>query len=125
MIHDTRVIPTDDGRPHAGAAVRQYFGESTGRWDGDTLVVDVKNFNGRVTFRGSSQALHLLERFRRTEKDLIRYEVTVDDPSTWPMPWTAALDMRLQPGGMFEYACHEGNYALLNMLQTSRLAERK
>ena len=80
MIHDTRVIPTD-GRPHAGAALRQYLGDSTGRWDGDTLVVDVTNFNGKVTFRGSSQALHLIERFRRIEKDVVRYEVTVDDPS--------------------------------------------
>jgi hypothetical protein len=85
MIHDTRIIPTD-GRRHAGPALRQYFGESTGRWDGDTLVVDVTNFNGKVTFRGSSQALHLIERFRRIEKDVIRYEVTIDDPATWRRP---------------------------------------
>jgi hypothetical protein len=124
MIHDTRVIPTD-GRRHVGAAVRQYFGESSGRWDGDTFVVDVTNFTDKVSFRGSSEALHLTERFRRIEKDVVRYEVTVDDSRTWPQPWTAALDMRRQAGGLFEYACHEGNYALLDMLQTSRLADRK
>jgi hypothetical protein len=124
MIHDTRVIPTN-GRPHAGAGVRQYFGESTGRWDGDTLVVDVRNFNGKVTFRGSSQDLHLIERFRRVEKDLVRYEVTVDDPATWAKPWTAGLDMRFEPAGMFEYACQEGNYALMNILRASRLADKR
>ncbi len=115
--------PTDVPTPARGCA--STFGESTGRWDGDTLVVDVRNFNGKVTFRGSSQALHLVERFRRMEKDLVRYEVTVDDPATWPTLWTAGLDMRLQSGGMFEYACQEGNYALLNMLKTSRLADSK
>jgi hypothetical protein len=124
MIHETRVIPTD-GRRHAGAAVRHYFGDSTGRWDGDTFVVDVTNFNGKVTFRGSSPALHLIERFRRVDKDLVRYEVTVDDPATWPRPWTAGLDMRRETGGMFEYACQEGNYALMNVLRASRLADKK
>ena len=69
--------------------------------------------------------MHLTERFRRVDKATVRYEVTFDDPRTWAAPWTAALDMRRQAGGMFEYACHEGNYGLLNMLQTSRLAERK
>ena len=124
MIHDTRVIPTD-GRPHLGPRLRQDFGHSTGRWDGDTLVVDVTNFTKKISFRGSSEALHLTERFRRMDKDVVRYEVTMDDPRTWPRPWTAGLDMRRQTGGMFEYACHEGNYGLLNMLQTSRLAERR
>jgi hypothetical protein len=123
MIHDTRIVPTD-GRPHVGAAVRQYFGNSTGRWDGDTLVVDVTNFTGKSSFRGSSDALHLIERFRRIEKDVVRYEVTLDDPRTWTGSWTAALDMRRQAAGLFEYACHEGNYGLLNMLATSRVAEK-
>jgi len=124
MIHDTRVIPTD-GRRHIGAKIRQYFGDSTGRWDGDTLVVDVKNFSDKSSFRGSSDRMHLTERFRRVDKDTVRYEVTFDDPQTWAAPWTAALDMRRQEGGMFEYACQEGNYGLMNMLRASRLAEQK
>jgi hypothetical protein len=123
MIHDTRIIPTD-GRPHVGSAVRQYFGDSTGRWDGDTLLVDVTNFTDKSSFRGSSGGLHLTERFRRIEKDVVRYEVTLDDPRTWTGSWTAALDMRRQAAGLLEYACHEGNYGLLNMLATSRVAEK-
>jgi hypothetical protein len=124
MIHDTRVIPTD-GRRHIGAKIRQYFGDSTGRWDGDTLVVDVTNFSDKSSFRGSSDRMHLTERFRRVDKDTVRYEVTFDDPQTWAAPWTAALDMRRQEGGMFEYACQEGNYGLMNMLRASRLADQK
>ena len=124
MIHDTRVIPTD-GRRHISAKIRQYFGDSTGRWDGDTLVVDVTNFSDKSSFRGSSDRMHLTERFRRVDKDTVRYEVTFDDPQTWAAPWTAALDMRRQEGGMFEYACQEGNYGLMNMLRASRLAEQK
>jgi hypothetical protein len=124
MIHDTRVIPTD-GRRHIGAKIRQYFGDSTGRWDGDTLVVDVTNFSDKSSFRGSSDRMHLTERFRRVDKDTVRYEVTFDDPRTWAAPWTAGLDMRRQEGGMFEYACQEGNYGLMNMLRASRLTEQK
>jgi hypothetical protein len=124
MIHDTRVIPTD-GRRHIGAKIRQYFGDSTGRWDGDTFVVDVTNFSDKSSFRGSSDRMHLTERFRRVDKDTVRYEVTFDDPRTWAARWTAALDMRRQEGGMFEYACQEGNYGLLNMLRSSRLAEQR
>jgi hypothetical protein len=124
MIHDTRVIPTD-GRRHVGAKIRQYFGDSTSRWDGDTLVVDVTNFSDKSSFRGSSDQMHLIERFRRLDKDTVRYEVTFDDPRTWASKWTAGLDMRRQEGGMFEYACQEGNYGLTNMLSTSRLADQK
>jgi len=124
MIHDTRVIPTD-GRRHIGAKIRQYFGDSTGRWDGDTLVVDVTNLSDKSSFRGSSDRMHLTERFRRVDKDTVRYEVTFDDPRTWAAPWTAALDMGRQDGGMFEYACQEGNYGLMNILRSSRLAEQK
>jgi len=124
MIHDTRVIPTD-GRAPARASIRQMNGSSTARWDGDTLVVDATNFTSRLPYRGSSDALHLTERFRRLDKDLIRYEVTVEDPKTWARPWTAALELRRQTGGMFEYACHEGNYSMLNILTGSRAADRK
>jgi alkylhydroperoxidase family enzyme len=122
MIHDTRIIPTD-GRPHVSPSIRGYFGDSTGRWEGDTLVVDVTNFSASTNYRGSRDTLHLVERFRRVD-DGLRYEVTVDDPSTWTAPWTAALDLEVQPEGMFEYACHEGNHAMRNILSAARAAER-
>ncbi|HUK34066.1 MAG TPA: hypothetical protein VLV86_09165 [Vicinamibacterales bacterium] len=124
MIHDTRLIPTD-GRPHVRPGIRMLYGDSTARWDGDTLVIDATNFTGKLPFRGSSDALHMTERFRRIDKDLVRYEVTVDDPRTWTRPWTAALDLRRQSGGMFEYACHEGNYSMLNILKGSRAADKR
>jgi hypothetical protein len=124
MIHDTRVIPTD-GRPHARPSVRQFNGDSSARWEGDTLVVDATNFTNRLPYRGSSAALHLIERFRRVDRDSLRYEVTVDDPQTWTRPWTAALDLKRQTGGMFEYACHEGNYSMLNILTGSRAADKR
>jgi hypothetical protein len=124
MIHDTRVVATSQ-RPHVGSAVQQYFGDSQGRWDGDTLVIDVRNFTKKTNYRGSSDALHLTERFRRVDAGTLRYEVTFDDPQTWAAPWTAALDMIPQTSGMFEYACHEGNYALLNMLRGARAADQQ
>ena len=124
MIHDTRVVPLD-GRDHIGANVRSYFGDSRGHWDGDTLVVDVTNLSDKTNYRGSRETLHLVERFRRTANGL-RYEVTVDDPHTWTRPWTAALDLAPQPGeGVFEYACHEGNHSMRNILSASRAAEKK
>lgn len=122
MIHDTRVIPTD-GRAHANPAIRQLYGDSRAHWDGDTLAIDVTNFTGRMPYRGSSDALHLTERFRRIDKDTVRYEVTMDDARTWTRPWTAALDLRRQVAGMFEYACHEGNYSMLNILKGSRASD--
>ena len=118
MIHDTRVIPTD-GRAHVTSKIRRLNGDSRAHWDGDTLVVDATNFTSRMPYRGSSDALHLIEKFRRIDKDTIRYEVTVDDPQTWTRPFTAALDRRRQAAGMFEYACHEGNYSMLNILKGS------
>jgi hypothetical protein len=121
MIHETRVIPTSP-RPHLPADVRQYLGDSRGHWEGDTLVVDVTNFNSRDGYRGSGAGLHLTERYKRTSNGL-RYEVTVEDPDTWTRPWTAALNLQLQAAGMFEYACHEGNYAMKNMLTASRAAD--
>ena len=124
MIHDTRIIPTD-GRSHVRSGIKQLFGDSKAHWDGDTLVIDVTNFTGRLPYRGSSEALHLIEKYRRIDKDTVRYEVTVDDPHTWTKPWTAALDLRRQPSGMFEYACHEGNYSMLNILTGSRAADKR
>jgi hypothetical protein len=124
MIHETRVIPTTP-RPHLKSDVRLYLGDSVGHWEGDALVVDATNFDGRNTYRGSGSGLHLVERFRRTADGGLRYEVTVEDSDTWPRPWTAALEMRPQTAGMFEYACHEGNYAMKNMLSASRAADKR
>jgi hypothetical protein len=101
-----------------------YMGNARGHWEGTTLVVETTNL--KATTRGSSPSLRLIERFRRTGKDAIDYQVTFIDPATWTAPWTAALDMKARPdeGGVFEYACHEGNYGLHHMLSTSRLSDR-
>ena len=124
MIHDTRVIPIASG-PHAGSAVRGYDGDSRAHWDGNTLVVDTTNFSDKTNFRGSRDTLHIVERFTR-ESDGIAYEVTVDDATVWTKPWTAALTLARQPDdSMFEYACHEGNNSMRNILSASRAAEKK
>jgi hypothetical protein len=122
MIHETRIIPTTP-RPPLPDGVRQYLGDSRGHWEGDTLVVEVTNFNKKDDYRGSGAGLHLVERYKRTPDGGLQYEVTVQDPDTWPRPWTAQLDLQPQEAGMFEYACHEGNYAMTNMLTASRSAE--
>ena len=125
MIHDARVIPLD-GRPQLSPAIRQYFGDSRGRWEGDTLVVEVTNFpTNMVNYRGATGALHVTERFRRVDATTVRYEVTVADPATFSSPWTAALSLKAsdQPD-VFEYACHEGNYAMRNILSGARAAEQ-
>ena len=122
MIHDTRLVYTD-GRTHVGGSIRGYHGDSRGHWEGDTLVVDVTNFSPKTDYRGAGETLHLVERFTRTPSGL-RYEVSVDDPHTWTRPWTAALDMAAQPEPMFEYACHEGNNSMRNILSGARAAER-
>jgi hypothetical protein len=122
MIHDTRVIYTD-GRAHVGSGVRGYFGDSKGRWEGDTLVVDVANLSDKNNYRGARETLRLVERFTRVGNGL-RYEVTAEDPQTWTAPWTAALDLEPQPDGMFEYACHEGNNSMRNILSGARAAEK-
>jgi hypothetical protein len=128
MIHETRVIPlagsANQDHPRLSSAIRQYFGDSRAHWDGDTLVVDVTNFSDKTNYRGSGGALHLTERFTRVGANTLRYEVTADDPHTWARPWTAALDLRSQDQGMFEYACHEGNYAMRNILAAARAADK-
>jgi len=120
MIHETRVIPLD-GRPFSSGHLREYLGDARGSWDGDTLVIETRNFSDRTNYRGAGAHLQLMERFRRSHRGL-RYEVTISDPHTFTRPWTAALN--LTPGrGLFEYACHEGNYAMRNMLSAARAAE--
>jgi hypothetical protein len=129
LIHDTRVIPIDSSpspSPPAllSPAIRMYMGAAHGRWEGTTLVVESSNFMAGT--RGSSPGLRLVERFARTSRDAIQYQVTFIDPATWTAPWTAALDLKARPAdaGVFEYACHEGNYGLGHMLKTSRLYDK-
>jgi hypothetical protein len=130
MIHEARVIPLD-GRPHLGPASASWSGDARGRWDGDTLVVDTANFNGRGWIatnaaagwlRGipQSEACHLVERVTRVNANTIQYQVTIDDPNVYTRPWTVAFPLNKDDGyRIFEYACHEGNYALRNMLSQS------
>ena len=130
-VHETRIVPLD-GRPHVGAGVRSYMGDPRGRWEGSTLVVETTNFNGRTGSRGrngngnpTSDALRLVERFTLLGPDTLQYEVVVDDPKTWTRPWTVAFPLQRDSGYvMYEYACHEGNYAIANMLSVSRAADR-
>jgi hypothetical protein len=126
LIHDTRVIPIDSlpQRAPLWETIRMYMGDARGRWDGTTLVVESSHLKANT--RGSSPGLRLIERFRRTGRDAIQYEVTFIDPATWTAPWTAALDLKARPAdsGVFEYACHEGNYGMANMLSASRLLDR-
>ena len=131
MIHETRVIPLD-GRPHLASGIRQWMGDSRGRWDGDTLVVETTNFNGRTGSywrngdgNPTSEALRLVERIRLSDAEMLEYEVTIEDPETWTRPWTVAFSVpRDDEYVIYEYACHEGNYALPNILKTVRAAER-
>jgi hypothetical protein len=122
MVHDTRIVPLD-GRAALSPKIRQYMGESRGRWEGNTLVVEVTNFTDQTNYRGSGETLHLIERYTRVGPDVIRYEVTIDDPHTFAARWTAALNLTAQ-GEMYEYACHEGNYAMRNILSGARADER-
>jgi hypothetical protein len=130
MIHDARIIPLD-GRDHLPPAVRQWLGDSRGHWEGDTLVVETTNFNDKVTERvpfiptvfGTGENLRLVERFTRVNEDTIDYRFTVEDPTVFTAPWTAAIPFHRFDGRLFEYACHEGNYALPNMLAGARAAK--
>ena len=124
MIHDARIVPLD-GRPHVPTAVRSWLGDSRGRWDGATLVVDTTNFNGNTNLRGADENLHLIERFTRLDPDTLLYEFTVDDPTAFTRPWSAALPMTKTSDRIFEYACHEGNYALVDILRGARYQERR
>jgi hypothetical protein len=124
-----------DGRPHPGPHVQWLAGHSTGRWQGQTLVVDTSNFTERTNFRGSPQntrqdifateRLHVIERFTPTNASTIRYEFMVEDPDTWTMPWSGEMSIRRADGPIYEYACHEGNYGLANILRGARVAEAR
>lgn len=125
MIHETRVIPLD-GRPHPGDRIRMFMGDARGHWDGDTLVVETTNFTSRTPYRGSTEHLKLTERFRPVAPDTVEWSVTFDDPHTWTRPWTLAMNLSRKPDSQqpFEYACHEGNLGMRNMLSAARTAEK-
>src|SRR5712691_2539026 len=120
--HSTRVIPTD-GRAHVPQNIRLWQGDSVGHWEGDTLVVDTTNFTNRTPFRGSSEKLHLIERFTRTADNVLMYQFTVEDPTTWAKPWTVEIPWMTTKGPLYESACHEGNNMLENILRGARVAE--
>ncbi len=119
MIHDSRIIPLD-GRPPVDPKIRQWLGNSRGRWDGDTLVVETANFSDKTSFRGARENLQLTERYTRVASDTLLYEITVEDPSTFERPWTFVLPMTRNDGLVYEYACHEGNYGMVNLLRGAR-----
>jgi hypothetical protein len=124
MIHDVRIIPLD-GRPAPDPKVRQWMGVSRGRWDGDTLVIETTNFNGKNPFRGSDENLKVIERLRRVADDAIEYGFTIEDPTMWDRTWSAESAFRKTVGPIFEHACHEGNFGLYNTLVGARLEEQR
>jgi hypothetical protein len=134
IMHGIRIVPVD-GSAHPPSTIRLLGGDSRGRWDGNTLVVDTTNFTDRTNFRGppattrqdifSSRDLHVVERFTRVDSDTMLYRFTVEDPSTWIRPWSGELVMRKIDGPIFEYACHEGNYGLAFILSAARVQDQK
>ena len=124
MIHDVRIVPLD-GRPHLPAAIRRWQGDPRGHWDGDTLVVETTNFSDHTSVRGSDTQLRLVERFRRIDAQTLDYQFTVDDPSVFSRPWTVSLPMTASDGRIYEYACHEANYAMTGILRGARAQEKE
>jgi hypothetical protein len=131
MIHDTRIIRMD-GSPHVSSDIRLWRGDSRGHWEGNTLVVDTTNFNEKIAFQASlgnrvptTKNLHVIERFTRTGPETISYQFTVEDPQTWEKPWTAEIVMGTAPGQIFEYACHEANHSMENLLSSARNLEKE
>ena len=138
MMHDVRMIPlgpSSEGSAHPSAKVQFLAGDSRGRWEGDTLVVDTTNFTEKTNFRGpplttrqdiaATETMHVVERFTRVDRDTIRYQFTVEDPNTWTTPWSGEIALRRWDGPIYEYACHEGNYGLANILRAARVDDAK
>jgi hypothetical protein len=133
MVNETRVIPLDPvsrngstpflQRSHAGPAIRLYMGDARGHFEGDTLVIETTNFTDKVPYRGSSEKLRLVERFTPKSPSVVEWSVTFDDPATWVRPWTFAMNLTQTTERPFEYACHEGNYAMRNILSIARAEE--
>ncbi len=114
MVHDARIVHMN--AKHQPPTVRQWSGDSIGHWEGNTLVVETTNFNDQTHYRGSSMDLKITERFTRVSDRTIEYRATMDDPSTWAKPWSIELGLSAVPGPLYEYACHEGNYAIVDIL---------
>ena len=121
MIHDARIVPLD-GRTQLADDVRQWNGDSRGRWEG--VVIETTNFTGKTNFRGSTDGLHLVERLTRVGADTIDYRFTVTDPTTWTQPWTARIPLNRNDGPLYEYACHEGNDGMTGILEVNRIIEQ-
>ena len=124
MAHDARLVPTD-GRPHLDSRIQTWNGDPRGHWQGDTLVIDTTNFSPKSDFMGSHENLRLVERFTRVGPETLNYEFTVTDPTTWTAPWTAMIPLKLKDELIYEYACHEGNEAIPDMLRGHRFEERE
>ena len=122
MVHTARIVPLD-GRPHLEPDVHQWSGDSRGHWEGDTLVIETRNFDDKRRWRGTTESMRLVERLTRADAETLVYEFTVTDPETWTSPWTASVPLVLNPEPMFEYACHEGNYSMPVMLGGERAQE--
>ena len=129
MIHEVRIIPLD-GRPHVDKSIRLWMGDSRGHWEGDTLVVDTTNYSDKIVTNSfnccgaARENLHVVERFRRVDDSHIDYQYTVDDPAIYTRPWMVSLPMNKTEGPLFEYACHEGNYAMSDILRGARAQEK-
>jgi hypothetical protein len=121
MVHDIRIVRMNGTHPPSN--VRELLGDSIGHWEGDTLVVDTTNFTNQTRFRGSSENLHVIERFQRISPDQILYRATIDDPSTYTKQWTMEFPFRATSGPVYEYACHEGNYAMTDIMSGARKME--
>ena len=123
MVHDARVIRL--GGEHLPKNIRRWMGDSVGHWEGDTLVVDTTNFTDKTQFRGASDQLHVVERFTRIDPKTVLYRFTIEDPTTWDRPWTGEYPWVATNENLYEYACHEANYSLGNMLRGARLREKE
>ena len=123
MVNDARIVPLD-GRPHVAENIRQWRGDARGHWEGDTLVVESTNFSDKTSFRGSGKNMRLIERFTRVGPERVRYQYTIDDPESFEKPWTALIPMKKTDQPMYEYACHEGNYSMLTMMEGARADDR-
>ncbi|HEX7137493.1 MAG TPA: hypothetical protein VF219_06590, partial [Vicinamibacterales bacterium] len=123
MVHDARVVRMN--AKHLPSTIRMWLGDSIGYWEGDTLVVDTTNFTDKTRFRGATEDMHVVERFTRVDAKTLKYQFTIDDPKTWTKAWTGEYTWPATTERVFEYACHEGNYAMGNILRGARLREKE
>jgi hypothetical protein len=125
MVHEARVIPLD-GRPHPGQNIKMYMGDARGRWEGNTLVVETTNFTDKTPYRGSSEHVRMTERFKPVGPETVEWSITFDDPHTWTRPWTFAMNLSKKDDSQrpFEYACNEGNYGMVGILNAARAEEK-